>query len=66
MGTPWIHRSYTNATRIKLGKITYPKIAYILYVSLYFYAILFCLSYRNAALGFPKVTIGTVCTKIGR
>ena len=58
-----LHHCYTTATRSKLGKITYPKIAYILCVFIYFCIILFILSYRNCALGFPKGAIGTAGIK---
>ena len=53
--TAWIQRGYNADTTRELGKFTYPKTPYVLYVSLYFYAILLRLLYRNGALGFPKV-----------
>ncbi len=58
-----LHRLYTAATPKELGKITYPKIAHILYVFLHSVTILFSLSYKNKALGFPKVAIGTAGIK---
>ena len=66
IATRTLHVLYTYATRIKLGKITYLKIAYILCVFLYFYAILLRLLYRNSALGIHKVAVGTVGIKCGR
>ena len=36
-----LHQCYTNATPKELGKITYPKIAHILYVFLYSVVLLF-------------------------
>ena len=50
-------------TREELGKITYPKIAHILYVFLYSVTLLFSLSYKNRGLGFPKVVVYTMCIK---
>ncbi len=61
-----LHVLYTCSTPTKLGKITYSKIAHTLYVFLYSSTLLFSLSYKNSALGFPKVAIGTVGIKSGR
>ena len=44
--TVLLQSCYSPVTVLKLGKFTYPKIAHILYVFLYFYTILFVLSYR--------------------
>ncbi len=63
MDTIGIHHGYNKDTVRELGKITYPKITHILCMFLYFYAILLRLSYRNKALGFPKVTVCTMCIK---
>ncbi len=63
MDTIGIQRGYNVDTARELGKFTYPKIAHILYVFLYFYTILFVLSYRNSDLGFHKVSIGTAGVK---
>ena len=61
-----LHRSYTNATPKELGKITYPKIAHILYAFLYFVALLFSLLHKNRALGFHKVVVYTMRIKNSR
>ena len=59
-GTPPIHRLYTAYTPKELGKITYSKIAHILYVFLYSATLSFSLSYRNSALGITKVVVCTM------
>ena len=63
MDTIGIQYGYSTDTARELGKFTYPKIVHIPCVFLYFYTILFILSYRNSALGFPKVAIGTAGIK---
>ena len=66
MDTIGIQQGYSKDTARELGKFTYPEIAYILCVFLYSVALLFSLSHRNSALGFPKVAVGTMCIRNGR
>ena len=63
MDTIGIQYGYSTDTVRELGNFTYPKIAYVLCVFLYFCTILFSLSYKNSALGFPKVAVGTIIYK---
>ncbi len=59
MDTIGIQYGYSTDTVRELGKFTYPKTAHILYVFLSSCTVLLSLSYKNKALGFPEVLVGT-------